>query len=118
MLFWKSDNTLKGVIDNTCQHIDILPTVMELLGYKKEFFSFGKSILHGQDLALSFLKNEYLMITKDGYLVNKDEVYTTYKDKTLKESIPNSPALVNRLKAIKQGFNNSIITNQMSVHEN
>ena len=118
MLFWKSDNTLKGVIDNTCQHIDILPTVMELLGYKKEFFSFGKSILYGQDLALSFLKNEYLMITKDGYLVNKDEVYTTYKDKTLKDSIPNSPALVNRLKAIKQGFNNSIITNQMSVHEN
>ena len=51
-------------------------------------------------------------------IVNKDEVYTTYKDKTLKESIPNSPALVNRLKAIKQGFNNSIITNQMSVHEN
>ena len=51
-------------------------------------------------------------------IVNKDEVYTTYKDKTLNESIPNSRILVNRLKAIKQGYNNSMITNQMSVHEN
>ena len=58
------------------------------------------------------------MITQDEFLVNKDEVYTTYKDKTLKEIIPNSPALINQLKAIKQGFNNSMITNQMSVYEN
>lgn len=118
MLFWKSDSTLKGSVENTSQHIDILPTVLDLIGYEQEFFSFGQSILQGQDLAVSFLKNEYLMITQDGYLVNKDEVYTTYKDKTLKESMPNSPALVNRLKAIKQGFNNSMITNQMSVYEN
>ena len=118
MLFWKSESTLKGSVENTSQHIDILPTVLDLIGYEQEFFSFGQSILQGQDLAVSFLKNEYLMITQDGYLVNKDEVYTTYKDKTLKESMPNSPALVNRLKAIKQDFNNSMITNQMSVHEN
>ena len=58
------------------------------------------------------------MITQDEFLVNKDEVYTTYKDKTLKESIPNSPVLVNQLKSIKQAFNNSMITNQMSVYEN
>ena len=56
------------------------------------------------------------MITQDAILVNKDEVYTTYKDKTLKESI--SPALVNQLKAIKQGFNNTMINNQIKVHEN
>ena len=85
MLFWKSDSTLKGSVENTSQHIDILPTVLDLIGYEQEFFSFGQSILQGQDLAVSFLKNEYLMITQDGYLVNKDEVYTTYKDKTLKE---------------------------------
>ena len=118
MLFWKNDCTLKGSVENTSQHIDILAAVMDLIGYEQEFFSFGQSILQGQDLAVSFLKNKYLMITRDGYLVNKDEVYTTYKDKTFKESIPNSPILVNRLKAIKQGFNNSMITNQMSVHEN
>ena len=58
------------------------------------------------------------MITQDAILVNKDEVYTTYKDKTLKESMPNSPILVNQLKAIKQGFNNSMINNQIKVHEN
>ena len=118
MLFWKSDSTLKGSVENTSQHIDILPTVLDLIGYEQEFFSFGQSILQGQDLAISFLKNEYLIITQDGYLTNKEEVYTSYKDKTLKESMPNSTVLVNQLKAIKQGFNISIITNQMSVHEN
>ena len=118
MLFWKSDKSLKGQLSNSSQHIDIFPTTMELLGYDKEFFSFGKSILQEQDWAITFLKNEYLMITKDAYLTNRDEVYTLYKDKNLKEKVPQQHELVNRMKAIKQGFNNALITNQMRVNEN
>jgi phosphoglycerol transferase MdoB-like AlkP superfamily enzyme len=118
MLFWKSDKSLKGQLSNSSQHIDIFPTTMELLGYDKEFFSFGKSILQEQDGAITFLKNEYLMITKDAYLTNRDEVYTLYKDKNLKEKVPQQHELVNKMKAIKQGFNNALITNQMRVNEN
>lgn len=118
MLFWRSDHSIQGKIENTSQHIDILPTVMDILGYEKEFFSFGKSILKQEDWAISFLKNEYLMLTNEAYLVNKDEVYTTYKDKKFKETIPNNQELVNKLKAIKQSFNNAMITNQMRVNEN
>ena len=58
------------------------------------------------------------MLTNESYLVNKDEVYTTYKDKKFKETIPNNQELVNKLKAIKQSFNNAMITNQMRVNEN
>jgi arylsulfatase A-like enzyme len=118
MLFWRSDHSIQGKIENTSQHIDILPTVMDILGYEKEFFSFGKSILKQEDWAISFLKNEYLMLTNEAYLVNKDEVYTTYKDMKFKETIPNNQELVNKLKAIKQSFNNAMITNQMRVNEN
>ena len=118
MLFWRSDHSIQGKIENTSQHIDILPTVMDILGYEKEFFSFGKSILKQEDWAISFLKNEYLMLTNEAYLVNKDEVYTTYKDEKFKETIPNNQELVNKLKAIKQSFNNAMITNQMRVNEN
>jgi hypothetical protein len=35
-----------------------------------------------------------------------------------KETIPNNQELVNKLKAIKQSFNNAMITNQMRVNEN
>ncbi len=118
MLFWRSDHSIQGKIENTSQHIDILPTVMDILGYEKEFFSFGKSILKQEDWAISFLKNEYLMLTNEAYVVNKDEVYTTYKDKKFKETIPNNQELVNKLKAIRQSFNNAMITNQMRVNEN
>ena len=54
MLFWK--RTFQGSVENTSQHIDILPTVMDLIGYE-QIFSFGQSILQGEDLAVSFLKN-------------------------------------------------------------
>ena len=118
MLFWKSDNSLKATVENTSQHIDILPTVLDLLEYDQEFFSFGKSILKGQDFAVSFLKNEYLMITNEAFLLNKEEIYTSYQDKTLKDKIPIDQDLVKQLKVIKQSFNNSMITNQMRVNEN
>ena len=54
MLFWKSDSTLKGSVENTSQHMRHSPTVMDLIGYEQEFFSFGQSILQGQDLAYPF----------------------------------------------------------------
>jgi len=117
MLFWKSDNSMKGKIETTSQHIDILPTIMDLLGYEKEFFSFGKSILQKEDWAISYLKNEYLLITQGAYLLNKNEEYRFYKDSNFNEQVPHNQKLVNRLKAIKQTFNNSMITNQMRVNE-
>ena len=83
----------------------------------KIFYSFGKSIFDEQSWAISFLKNQYLMINGHSILVNKNEEYILFKDANLKENIVMQDSLVLLLKSIKQTFNNSMVTNQMRVNE-
>ncbi len=42
-LFFKPDNSLKSSYDKVFQQSDVLPSVLDLIGYNKPFFSFGKS---------------------------------------------------------------------------
>lgn len=118
MLFWKADKSLSGSIETRSQQIDILPTVLDLLNYNKDFYSFGKSIFNEESWAISFLKNEYLMITDTAFIINKNEDYKIFKDVNFKENMPLNNDLVAKLKSVKQTFNNHMITNQMRVNEN
>ena len=43
ILFFKPDNSLKGVHKEVFSQMDILPSTLNLLGYNKAFFSFGES---------------------------------------------------------------------------
>jgi phosphoglycerol transferase MdoB-like AlkP superfamily enzyme len=43
ILFFKPDNSLRGIHKRVFSQIDILPSVLALLGYNKPFFSFGES---------------------------------------------------------------------------
>ncbi|MBK7818855.1 MAG: LTA synthase family protein [Sphingobacteriaceae bacterium] len=43
VLFFKPDNSLKRSYSKVFQQSDILPSVLDMIGYNKPFFSFGKS---------------------------------------------------------------------------
>ncbi len=43
VLFFKPDNSLKSTYRKVFQQSDILPSVLDIIGYNKAFFSFGKS---------------------------------------------------------------------------
>jgi len=43
VLFFKPDNSLKRMYRKVFQQSDILPSVLDIVGYNKPFFSFGKS---------------------------------------------------------------------------
>ena len=113
LLFWKADGSLKGTSNIISQHIDILPSVLDILGYPQTFFSFGKSIYEQKSWAISFHKNHYMLITDSSYIVNNEEVYQTYNDKEFKQKINNQTDHIKLLKAIKQEFNNRVRTNTM-----
>jgi glucan phosphoethanolaminetransferase (alkaline phosphatase superfamily) len=56
VLFYKADNSLTKTHEAVFSQIDILPSVMSLLGYNKPFFSFGESFSeqqHGYDYLYS-----------------------------------------------------------------
>lgn len=46
IIFFDPSGKLKGMKDIMAQQIDIMPTILRLLGYKKPFLSFGKDLVH------------------------------------------------------------------------
>jgi phosphoglycerol transferase MdoB-like AlkP superfamily enzyme len=43
VLFFKPDNSLKATYSKVFQQSDVLPSVLDMIGYSKPFFSFGRS---------------------------------------------------------------------------
>ena len=64
-----SDSTLQGVSDATMQQIDILPSVLSYLGYKGDYFAFGKDIFN------TTKKNDFAVnYCPDGYQIYQDSL--------------------------------------------
>lgn len=118
LLFWKSDQSLKGSSSTISQHIDIMPTVLDYLNYDQPFYSMGKSIFKNESWAISFLKENHLLITDNCYLRNSEENYYSFADKDFKHKLANQDSAILLLKFIKQTFNSNMIDNQMQIDEN
>lgn len=56
LLFYKPNSDLVGVDMNLAQQIDIYPTVLDLIGYKKPFRSWGNSLMD-KDVSKRFVVN-------------------------------------------------------------
>ena len=112
------DTSKKGSVENITQQMDIMPTILDLLVYNKQFFSFGKSIFSDKSWAISYVNNEYLLIHKDGFLIDRNEDQTNYSDKKFKNKTDRNIEVNNFLDAIKQKYNNKLIDNKMNTNEN
>jgi arylsulfatase A-like enzyme len=116
-----------GENDKTVQHIDIMPTVLDMIGYEKEFFAFGKSMLDPtyEGYAIQYTQSLYQIIKGDDLIMfgNDDEVKNSYNIKT--DSLLNdnlyvdgnelNKSTLNQLKAMIQSFNYSMINNELKV---
>lgn len=68
ILFFRPDNSMKGIHSRVFSQIDILPSVLQLLGYNKPFFSFGESLLEKPG-------NDYFYASATHYLFGDSMVY-------------------------------------------
>ena len=62
ILFYKPDGSLQGVHKELAQQIDIYPTVLDLMGYKKPFRSWGRSLVENDSIepfAINFNASQY-----------------------------------------------------------
>jgi phosphoglycerol transferase MdoB-like AlkP superfamily enzyme len=64
LFFAPGDTAMKGSTDMLTQQIDILPSVLDYLGYDKPFFAFGKSIFTpaANRIVLNELNNAYQFV--------------------------------------------------------
>lgn len=118
------------VVTETVQQLDIIPTILDKLGYSKPFMSFGHSFKNGDSAASGFSickMNEGYQLTMDSTITGFDEHsgkllyhYNYRTDSLLANDLSAStdPAItskLNLLKAIIQRFNNSLIDQKLFI---
>jgi len=125
LIFYKSGGDFKSIMDRTAQQTDIMPSVLNYLGYREDFLAFGNSVFreHAGAWSVSFL-NEIYQIIQGGNALQFDGEKTTglYKietDTLLKNNLmEKEPELVLsmeiQLKAIIQSYNYRLINNQLT----
>lgn len=125
LFFHPSDTALYGTDSSITQQTDILPSVLDYIGFNQPFFSFGQSCFNDNQkgFSIQYLNGIYQII-QDGHLLqfSNEEViglFNINKDPNLKNDLSTSElntanALANKLKAVIQQYNNRVIENRLS----
>ena len=106
---------MKGQSNVITQHIDIMPSLLDALGYSKPYFSFGESVFQKESWAIHKNNKRYCLITEKGILNNINENYSTFSDWRLKNRILNNTDNIKFLKSFKQYYSKSMIYNKLNV---
>ena len=113
MLFYMHNSDLVGVNDTVAQHIDVMPSVLDLLGYSDTFYSFGESVFRKNSWSIHHINNRYCLITDQAIISNRDERYSSFSDWKLKNKIENDSSDIVFLKAFKQLYSQKMIKNNL-----
>jgi len=119
-----SDTTLKGRLSQVMQQSDIMPTVLDMLGYDQPFFSLGvnafdQSIEH---TAIAF-KHDQHQLYRNGQLICFDGEKTTFvfdleKDELNQNNLVNSDISYAEnekfIKAYLQNYSKALLENKMT----
>lgn len=126
MVFYAPGSDLVGNNDSTVvQQCDVLPTVMNLLGYDKEYVSFGNDMFDvaSGHFAVNYFNGAFQII-EGGYILQlvEDKVVGLYHlraDRLMEHNLLGQEpavqkALEDRLKAYIQQYNARLIDNKLS----
>jgi arylsulfatase A-like enzyme len=108
------------------QQIDVMPTIMDYLGYKKPFFAFGSSVFQPAELKFmaaklsgiySWISNGYQLKISGNNVI---EAYRFPSDSLGKsnlvkgfDTIPDAKTAKKNWEAFVQTYNNALINNKM-----
>jgi len=126
LIFDPSKRIEPKVNDQIFSHIDIMPTLLDLIGYEDDFYSFGKSKFSKSESRFTYnYINETYHLFKGDYLLNfqndKAVGFYNYKLDSLaqKDSLNYYRQEINQhlklIKAVIQRYNNDMIKNQLTV---
>ena len=127
MFYHPSDSSFKGIDSQIVGQVDLMPTILDLTGYKGDIFSFGTSIFkRNKDFTVAQIAGEFIIFMKvdeQAYAMTwrDEQVQGLYelKDREMKENLKDElPQLVKimetQLKAIIQVHNHSMIYNDLT----
>lgn len=126
VIFYKPGSGLKGMKDKIAQQIDIMPTVLNYLGYDEEFIAFGNNLLDDSYESFAFNSNgsNYHLYMKDHILIMNEiapvGLYNYKTDIYLENNLLGKDPVLqkimkDKLKAIIQTYNSRLLDNNMVV---
>lgn len=119
-----SGETPRGKHPGIMQQIDIMPTLLTLIGYNRAYMAFGKDVLNtpvdkmwafNWDLYAQYFKGEYVIRADGGKIT---EIYNYVKDPYLKQNLigklPEQQQLTDEMHAIMQTYSQLMKSNAYS----
>jgi phosphoglycerol transferase MdoB-like AlkP superfamily enzyme len=124
LVFFDPGAKLQGKNKRVTQQIDIMPGVLDYLGYPGPYFSFGESPLDtsAAGWAINYNNNNYQLITREHVLqFNGKNTTAFYKWRTdslmdhnlVKENLPEREQMEKKLKAFMQVYSEALRNNKM-----
>jgi len=124
IIYYMPNSQLKGFDSTITQQIDIMPSVLDFMNYPSPYFAFGNSVFdkHKQHFALTF-RSDLFHLIENNYILQFDgdkatDLYHYTTDSLLKDNLYNkepevSASMENKIKAIIQTYQQSLINNKM-----
>ena len=117
IIIFEPSNPTGEILDKVAQQIDILPTILGMLGYDKPYFGFGIDVLNTpkeNTWAVNYLNGVYQYV-KNGYVLQfdgqKSKALYTLSDSLMQHNLNHQPSTISRqsqmereLKAIIQQY--------------
>jgi len=126
IIFFDPNLTIHGISDQIIQQIDIMPSLLDMLNYNKEYLAFGTSVFDSTAVrfSINYLNNNYQLIM-DHYLLQFDGIeslalFNIKNDSLLQNNLVNSQDSKKRelekfTKAFIQQYNNRMIENKLTI---
>lgn len=126
LFFYTPNGSLKGRNDSiVAQQIDIMPTVLNYLGYSKPYVAFGNDLFSATKndaFAINYINTNYQFFMGDYVLmydgVNCNGLFNFKSDRALKFLVDNKKLENNMLRkaqAFIQQYNNRMVENKLTV---
>lgn len=126
LIYAPGDTTLRGEINNTVQQADIMPTVLSILNYDKEFIALGSNMLDSTSTKAVFhYVNGLYQVTSNHYCLLFDGAKSTalyaksdlnHSNNLLKEDTQTVIKLENLLKAYLQEYSQRMRNNNLELN--
>ncbi|MCD4792790.1 MAG: sulfatase-like hydrolase/transferase [Bacteroidales bacterium] len=127
LIFFQPNNvSLRGFDSTVVQQMDIMPSVLNLLNFDKEYISFGTDVFdtEANHFAVNYNNNTYQIIKGDYVLQFRDDeviaVYDYINDPLLTKNLAGKTIdiqtdMTNLIKAFIQQYNYRMINNELTI---
>ncbi len=127
IFFHPTNSFFRGRNDKIVSQVDIMPSILDLIGYNEPFFAFGKSIFDTLDgVSASYIGDKflffgsyqnahYLLLYQENSVLGIYSLNDKMQTENLMTNLELSKQLEDQLKAMIQTYNHALIKNKMTV---